>query len=54
MYYNHFKLAEGTDLLALNKAINEHVRKISRKSLDPGGSWTVLTACTCTVKTRAL
>lgn len=25
MYYNHFKLAEGTDLLALNKAINEHV-----------------------------
>jgi len=25
MYFNHFKLAAGTDLLALNEAINEHV-----------------------------
>lgn len=27
MYFNHFKLAEGTDLLALNKAINRHVEE---------------------------
>ena len=25
MYFNHFKLTKGTDLLALNEAINEHV-----------------------------
>jgi len=25
MYFNHFKLAEGTDLIAMNEAINEHV-----------------------------
>ncbi len=27
MYYNHFKLMEGTDLAALNKVINEHVEE---------------------------
>ena len=27
MYYNHFKLAEGSDLVALNKAINQHVEE---------------------------
>lgn len=27
IYFNNFKLAEGTDLVALNKAINEHVEE---------------------------
>lgn len=27
MYFNHFKLAENTDLVALNEAINEHVNE---------------------------
>ena len=27
MYFNHFKLREGTDLLAMNEVINEHVQE---------------------------
>lgn len=27
MYYNHFKLSEGTDLVAMNESINKHVEE---------------------------
>jgi ABC-type antimicrobial peptide transport system permease subunit len=34
MYFNHFKLAPGTDLIALNKAINQHVEENLDEDFD--------------------
>lgn len=36
MYFNHFKLQEGTELLALNNAINQHVQENFEADFD---SW---------------
>jgi len=34
IYFNHFKLKEGTDLLALNEAINKHVEENFTEDFD--------------------
>ncbi|MEN8204273.1 MAG: ABC transporter permease [Bacteroidota bacterium] len=36
MYYNHFKLTEGSDLVAMNEAINKHVEENFEADFD---SW---------------